>query len=209
MTTQELVEYSKEIKNKVRAREATKEELLWCCTHPEYSSDFEYPAITKDVIDFLPNQKYKITVEYVSSCCSVEITPTLFVAEGSGYILPDMKVEDMMGNVSPARKCKAVSTLSSKEHPSCSFEFSSKLGKMAIIYQYNDTDFRGARFFRASNVAPKMAMIKTVISENKVLYSCVAPGHSEFDGYVFTVEWNIIEKKKRTKTGDSSVSSSE
>ena len=71
---------------------------------------------------------------------------------------------------------------------------------MAIIYQYNDTDYRGARFLRASNVTPKLAMLKTVISENKAMYSCVEPGHSEFDGYVFTVEWNIIEKKKRTKT---------
>lgn len=200
MTTQELVEYSQEIKDKVFSRKATKEEVIWWRTHPEYSEDFEYPAITKDVIDLLPNKKYKITVEFVSSICSSEITPTLFIAEGSGYILPDGEVEDMLGNVYPARKCKSLSTHNSKEHPVAVFEFSSKLGKMAIVYQYNDSDYRGARFLRSSNVTPKLAMLKTVISENKVMYSCVEPGHSEFDGYVFTVEWNIIEKKKRTKT---------
>lgn len=192
ITTQELVEYSKEIYKKVHWRVATKEEREWFRTHAEYSEDFEYPAITKDVIDLLPNKKYIITVEFVSSCCSFEITPTLFVAAGSGYILPDGEVEDIFGRVYPARKCKSISTFSCKEHPSCTFEFFSKSGKIAIVYQYNDTDFRGARFLRASNVTPKLAMLKTEISENKVQYSCVEPGSSEFDKYIFTVEWNMI-----------------
>ena len=199
MTIQEEVAYSKEISKKVHYREATNEERLWFRTHAEYSEYFEYPAITKDVISLLPNKKYKITVEFVSSCCSAEITPTLFVAAGSGYILPDEKVEDMFGHVYPARKCKAVSTLTCKEHPSCSFEFSSKLGKMAIVYEYDDTDFRGARFLRASNVTPKLAMLKTEISENKVQYSCVEPGNTDLGGYVFSVEWTLIEKLKKSK----------
>lgn len=201
MTTEDIVKYSKDINKKVHLRIATNEEILWFRTHAEYSEDFEYPAITKDVIDLLPNKKYKITVEFVSSCCSAEITPTLFVAAGSGYILPDAKVEDMFGHVYPASKCKAISTLSCKEHPSCTFEFSSKLGKLAIVYEYNDTDFRGARFLRASNVTPKLAMLKTEIGENKAQYSCVEPGTNEFDKYIFTVEWNMIEKIKQSGDG--------
>lgn len=158
------------------------DERCWLSTHSAFSTRYGYPYMSMDILKLSPEVKYNITVRLISSCSKHTLTPTFFVPHGKGHI--QWQRQD-----GTAEKAKMLSTENSNDEPVSCFSFKSEQGLMAVSYHYKTRDHRGTEFWNSSTIDDRLAMKKTVVKENEVIYSCTDIDGNDFDKYVFSVSW--------------------
>lgn len=157
------------------------DEHRWLSTHSAFSARYGYPYLSMDTLKLSPKVKYNITVRLISSCSKHTLTPTFSVPHGSGHI--------QWTEGGATEKAKMLSTANSKDEPVSCFLFQSEQGIMAVNYHYKTRDHRGAEFWNSSTIDDRLAMKKTAVKENEVIYSCTDIDGDGFDKYVFSVSW--------------------
>lgn len=157
------------------------DERCWLSTHCAFSTRYGYPYLSMDILKMSPEVKYNITVRLISSCSKHTLTPTFSVPHGSGHI--------QWTEGGATEKAKMLSTANSKGEPVSCFSFKSEQSLMAVTCHYQTQDHRGAEFWNSSTIDDRLAMKKTAVKENEVIYSCTDTNGGGFDKYVFSVSW--------------------
>lgn len=165
-----------------KGKKLSSDEKKWLSTNRAFSSRYGFPYLCMDVLKFSPQTKYNITVRLISSCSNYILTPTFSVPQGNGCI-------QWTGKCGEPEKATMLSSVNSISEPLFCFSFISKQGLMAVTYHYQTQDHRGIAFWNSSTMDNRLAMIKTEVKENEVIYSCSDIDDDRFDKYIFSVSW--------------------
>lgn len=191
MTVEKEIEYRNTLlKTLHEGGKISKEDRDWLQTHVAYNSRYGYPIISRDIIKIKPNVKYNVCVNFINARGINRISPLFIIPLNKGYISTNEDEIDANRKISKGIRSKSISTMNSKENAECEFMCLSKLGLISICYECETTDWRGVSHMSSSIFRDKLAMRKEEVSDNKIVYYCTDFENEEFDGYVFSVEWN-------------------
>ena len=154
----------------------------------------------RDILEIPQNCKCKLTVECVHSESAYPTVPTLSIPNGyNGYITVNAEKYPQIPNLS-TKKSSKLSIRIAEKYPGHLF-CESNTGLLAVSFQsWIPAELKMSRWWE-STAFPDLAMTRTEIAPNKIQYACNAAGRrvefqdkpSDFDKYVFTVEWETLD----------------
>ena len=191
MDVKKEIEYRKEIMQLLyEGKKIEKSDREWLVTHPIYIEEEGFLLLKKDVIKVPMNEDFQVKVELVANNSKHKISPLFVIPLKKGSIHCEYNIKDTSGAVLKGKQITVLSTCNSDKNPVCTFHCFSKSGLLGVLFECETKDHRGVRYMMDSTVATQLVMKKTVITANKIQYSCSDIENKEIDKYVFTVEWN-------------------
>ena len=184
----------------------TMEEKEWLECNPVYVIKNDKLYYKRDILELPRNCKCKLTVECVHSESAYPTVPTLSIPNGyNGYITVNAEKYPQIPNLS-TKKSSKLSIRIAEKYPGHLF-CESNTGLLAVSFQsWIPAELKMSRWWE-STAFPDLAMTRTEIAPNKIQYACNAAGRrvefqdkpSDFDKYVFTVEWETDPDIKNEK----------
>lgn len=192
MNYEEEIHYRNEIMTRVyRGERATAEETLWLATHKLFNWQLGYPYLNADIVQLKAKENYRIKIEIEYLSCANRIIPVITVPGGKGKIITDFQISDYNGNVTTGRPVRMLGVTVSQSHSQTEICYQSDLGLLGISYQCDYFDNKHNLLIRKDSITgdPSFAMIREVLSDNKMLYRCKLPTSDSFDSLVFSIQW--------------------
>jgi len=192
MNHEEETNYRNKILLRVRNGEKiTPQDRLWLATHQIINRAFGYPYLNTDIIQLHPKVKYIIRVKIESLKYPGRIIPVVTVPGGKGEIVINTPLADYNGNTVPKKAVKMLGLLVDLNHKEIEFTYQSSLGLLGISYECDYFDSKQHIMIRKNSGVgdPSFAILREVLSDNKILYRCKAPSNDSFDSFAFSIEW--------------------
>ena len=197
MNYQEEIEYREMILTRIANREKLRaEDRLWLATHRIYHRTLGYPYLNTDIVSLRCKTKYTVRIEVEKIAYPRFIIPVISVPGGKGNIVTNFELTNLDGETVSKKTTKILGVLVNAQKPSSEFIYHSDLGLMGISFECEYYDDKLHLLTRKdSNLRdPDFAMFGEILSENKMRYHCKPPMSKCFDDYVFSIEWNPLER---------------
>lgn len=198
MNFQEEIEYRKLLLAKISGgAKVSSEDRLWLQTHCTYNKILGYPHLNADIIHVQPNEKYCLNIKLELNAQNDKIIPVISIPANKGNIVTNTTLTNLDGKVVPCKPIKVLGVMINSTHTESQLNFCSTLGLLKVSYECTYYDDMQNIFIQQSSSTgdPSFAMLKEVLSENKVLYRCKHPKSDKFDKYSFSVEWKLLANK--------------
>lgn len=182
----------------------TLEEKEWLALHCIYNESLGYPYLNTDIISLLPENLYCIKIQIEEKKYPGRILPIVQVPLGKGSIKTGGTLANYKGNIN-TKPVKMLGCLIDTENTTIEFSYKSQFGALCVSYECEFYDEKQKLIIRKnSNTGDsRYAMIKKVVSDNKMLYFCKEPLGNAFDGLIFSV--TIQGLQQPDQSGDGSV----
>jgi len=184
--------YRNEILSRARNGERiSSDERLWLSTHRLFNRLLGDPYLNVDIIHLQQNIDYCIRVKIETMAYPYRILPVITVPGGKGRITPNKLMDNNLQGVSK-KDVKMLGVLLNSKHDETEIIYRSALGLMGISFEcdyYDDKQHIMVR--KDSNTGdPQFAMVREIISKNKIVYKCKMPMTDSFENFVFSIESN-------------------
>ena len=191
----EEIEHRKALMARIYKHEKlSPDERLWLKTHPVYDWHLGYPYLKADILSLEPKRPYRIHIRIEHLTYEKQIFPIICVPTGKGAIHTEFPIKDFYGNSKLGKPVKALGLTVDKVRQSTSVRCHADIGLLMVTYMcyYYDEKHQMILADTSDSGSVRLAMLKEVISENKVLYRCKSPISDSFGSLVFTVEWEPL-----------------
>lgn len=191
------IEYRKSLKERVcKGEKLTVEERLWLVTNPLYNHLFGYPFLNVDILRLKEDRIYSIKVEVKERKYQDKLTIFVGVAGGKGEVISDMHLDDFQGDRVEKKPAQAVAMHINNDIMEYTIKFKSKLGLLDVQYgcEYYDPKMKLNIIESSGTGNARFSMLKKILSDNKVQYSCKDPNSDVYDALVFSIEWTEINQ---------------
>lgn len=192
MTIEEQIQYRKAIMDQaIKGRKITSEERRWMMTNPVYNRLLGFPYLNTDIIHLQSKMNYKMHIVLESKGYSGRILPSFMVPIGKGAIIYSGQLFNRDDREISQKSVKGLALFLDSQKISAEFLYWSEIGSMAVHFECEYFDEKQQLLTRKnSNTGdPDYAMKAEWLCDNKKRYWCKAPIENDFEGLVFTVEW--------------------
>ena len=180
----------------INKQKITKEEREWLAENPVFNERYEEERFQVDILQLTPNCMCDVFVTVEVFDDSIDrMIPLFGVADKIGSIQCKNNLLDINENISKTNQTKVLGLIIDPPFQKAHFSFQSKKGLMSVGYQCDYYNNRTKLHMRENSAGASLAfaMIKTIISERKIKYSCKSPIADSFDAFVFCVEWAEVQ----------------
>ena len=198
MKIEDEIIYRDEILSRVRNGEKiSSDERLWLATHRIINRSLGYPYLNTDIVHLHPNVDYAIRIKIEALAYPNRILPVITVPGGKGGIVPNTLLVDNQRIIPTNKSVKMLGLLIDLNHNETEVIYRSKLGLLGISFECDYYDDKQRILIRKNSGTgdPTFAMIRDVISKNKIVYRCKTPVTNGFDDFVFSIEGKIRDEK--------------
>ena len=192
MNHSEEIEYRNVLMSRVYKHEKlSSQDRLWLKTHPVYHWSLGYPYLKADVLSLEAKRTYRLHIEVEKLTYENQIIPIISVPTGKGAIHTYFPTKDFYGNVKTGKPVKVLGVTVNKDHQSTHFCYHSDIGLLMVTYACNYYDAKHQMLLSdtSDSGSARLAMLKEIKSESKVLYRCKSPTSDNFDSLVFSIAW--------------------
>ena len=192
MNHDEEIEYRNSLMSRLyKGEKISSEERLWLHTHSIYHWKMGYPYLKADVLSLKAKQMYRFHVTVEKLTYEKRIIPIISVPVGKGSIYTDFAIMDSYGNDKSGNPVRILGITINKEYQKTSFLYRSNTGLVMVTYACDYYDEKHQRLLSdtSDSGSSRLAMLKEIVSENKVRYQCKSPISDSFDSLAFSVTW--------------------
>lgn len=195
MNHSEEIEYRNVLMSRIYKHEKlSSQECLWLKTHPIYHWSLGYPYLKADILSLEAEKTYRLHIKVEKLTYENQIIPIISVPAGKGTIHTDFPTKDFYGNDKTGKPVKVLGVTVNKDHQATNVCYSSDMGLLMVTYACNYYDAKHQMLLSdtSDSGSARLAMLKEIKSENKVLYRCKSPMNDSFDSLVFSIAWELL-----------------